>query len=394
MKVERESVLKCIYECGDDDEKLVSELDRIVEESGDDTYRVIFHVLTHLDIPAGKGKACWEEILAHREIMIESLGRKVNLRTAICDYFCSINKSLKNPKVVELHIFEAKANSAKYDYLTGLYTRNYFDGMLERELARTKRHQTEASVLFFDIDDFKLINDCHGHLAGDLTLKKVAQIIMNEVRSEDVASRYGGEEIVVLLPETGKAKALVVGERIREKVEAMRIEYQKSSISLTISGGLASYPMDADNSENLLRFADEALYKAKGFGKNNVYMFSQNKRRYLRVDFKADIVFKKIGFNEATKSGAMSKNISLNGILFESENPLDIGTKIHLRIPFNNTEVPLTIIGTVVRVEIFDTGRYDIGVSFLEMDQTTKNEISQYLIRQLRKMESSSLSIH
>lgn len=389
MIPERDLVLKCIYDCGDDDERLISELNDIVENSGPEAYRVIFHVLTHLDIETEKGKKCWEEILGHREAMNRSLGRNVNLRTVICDYFCSIDKSLKNPKVVELHIFESKANSAKYDYLTGLYTRNYFDGMLERELARARRHKIEMAVLFFDIDDFKRINDTYGHLAGDLTLKNVAGIIMNEIRSEDIAARYGGEEIVVLLPETGKAKALVVGERVREKVESTAVEYREEKIGLTISAGLSAYPLDADNCESLIRYADKALYKAKGYGKNNVFLYSQNKRRYLRVDFRTEVRFRKIGFNEERSSNARSKNISLSGILFESPKPLEIGTKIEIRIPFEPADIELTIIGTVVRIEVYDSGMYDIGVSFLETDDVTKNEISRYLIRQLRNMEVS-----
>ena len=92
MLPERDLVLKCIYDCGADDEKLISEVNRIVGESGPEAYPVILHVLTHLDIDPVKGKKCWDEILAHRETMNRSLGRRVNLRTVICDYFCSIRR--------------------------------------------------------------------------------------------------------------------------------------------------------------------------------------------------------------------------------------------------------------------------------------------------------------
>ncbi|MCP4345446.1 MAG: diguanylate cyclase [Desulfobacterales bacterium] len=387
MELIRNSVLQCLYEFANDDEKLIHELNHVIEKEGLQAYSIIFHVLTHLDLEHDKAAECWHEVLAHREIMSMSLGREINLRTAICDYFCSINKSLRNPKVVELHIFESEANISKYDYLTGLYTRGAFDGSLLREIARSKRHKTETSVLFFDIDDFKRINDTFGHLAGDLVLKKLSRIIMNEIRTEDIAGRYGGEEIVLIFPETGKIKGLVVGERIREKVEQMDFEYEGHPIQMTLSGGLASFPADAGNGANLVKCADDALYKAKSYGKNNIVLYSQDRRRYFRLDFSSEINFVKIGFSDDLNIRATSKNISISGILFESEFALDIGTRLQLSIPIPAFDEPLHIIGIVVRVEFFDSGKYDIGVSFIEMDKSVKCNISQYLINQL-KVES------
>ncbi|MCP4105974.1 MAG: diguanylate cyclase [Desulfobacteraceae bacterium] len=387
MMTIRNSVLQCLYEFVNDDEKLIHELDHVIEKEGSQAYSIIFHVLTHLDLEHDKAAECWHEVLAHREIMSTSMGRKINLRTAICDYFCSINKSLKNPKVVELHIFESKANISKYDYLTGLYTRGAFDGSLLREIARSKRHKTETSVLFFDIDDFKRINDTFGHLAGDLVLKKLSRVIIDEIRTEDIAGRYGGEEIVLIFPETGKIKGLVVGERIREKVEQMDFEYEGHPIQVTLSGGLASFPADANNGTNLVKCADDALYKAKSYGKNNIVLYSQDRRRYFRLDFSSEINVAKIGFSDDLTIRATTKNISISGILFESEFALDIGTRLQLSIPIPTFDEPLSIIGIVIRVEFFDSGKYDIGVSFIEMDKSVKCNISQYLINQL-KVES------
>ncbi len=392
MEPIRNSVLQCLYEFANDDEKLINELNHIIEKEGIQAYSIIFHVLTHLDLEHDKAAECWHEVVAHREIMSTSLGREINLRTAICDYFCSINKSLKNPKVVELHIFESKANISKYDYLTGLYTRGAFDGSLIREVARSKRHKTETSVLFFDIDDFKKINDIFGHIAGDLVLKKLSKLVMNEIRTEDIAARYGGEEIVIIFPETGKIKGLVVGERIREKVEQMEFEYEGHPIQLTISGGLATFPADADNGANLVKCADDALYKAKSYGKNNIVLYSQDRRRYFRIDFSSEINIRETGFSDDLSIKATSKNISLSGILFESESPMNIGTRLQLCIPIPTSDEPLLITGIVARVEIFDSGKYDIGVSFIEMDKSAKCNISHYLIKQL-KLETGNLKL-
>jgi diguanylate cyclase (GGDEF)-like protein len=318
--------------------------------------------------------------------MVSKLHRDVNLRTVICDYFCSVDKTLKNPVVVEIHVFEKQLESLKHDALTGLYSRNTFEDALAREMARAKRYETDLSLLFFDLDDFKNINDSFGHLAGDQVLKDVGKIVKEEIRTEDSAARYGGEEIVIILPETGKVDALVLGERIRKKVESLNLDYENKLIQPTISGGLASYPIDALNAVDLITYADKALYRAKEFGKNNIVIYSMNKRRYMRMNFFKKIQVRKIDGETSVLPGeAISKNISVAGILFESNEFLEIGTKIELKIPMEESGGAFVVIGTVVRVEFYNSTHYDIGVSFLELDKSTKNEISRYIIRQLEQ---------
>ena len=243
MESMRKSVLKCLDEFSSDDDKLISELNCIIEERGSDAYQVIFSVLTHLNLTADKAEDYWKQVVSHRNSMSKALGRNVNFRTAICDYFCSISKDMTNPIVIEIRVLEEALFSLKYDSLTGLYTRRTFDDMFLRETDRATRYGLELSVLFFDLDNFKEINDNFGHLAGDETLKHVARIIMSELRTIDIAARYGGEEIMVVLPETGKIEAYVVGERIRERVENTKLDYKDQNISLTVSGGLASFPI-------------------------------------------------------------------------------------------------------------------------------------------------------
>ncbi len=383
MEAIRESVLKCIFNYADDDNKLVEALNEIVIATGPESYSVIFHVLTHLNIEQREAQKCWQEIVAHRTEMNKALNREVNLRTAICDYFCTINRSFKNPVVVEISIFERKLNAYKYDSLTGLYTRDFFNGMLSRELARTKRYSTELSLIFFDLDDFKKINDTYGHLTGDDALKEVSIIIMDEIRSEDTAARFGGEEMVVLLPETGKIKALIVAERIRERVEQLAIKQKEDIVKMTVSGGISSSPIDGMDASTLIENADKAMYMAKGIGKNNIVLFSTEQRQYLRVDFKAEINVRTIDFNGTLNMTARPKNICTGGILFESPNYMEIGTKVQLQIPVSDQEKPLTMIGTVVRVEALGEERWDIGISFLEVDKASRTEISRYLSKKL-----------
>ena len=385
MKILRDKILNCLYNYSSNDEKLEIALDEVAAEFGPQAFPVIFHVLTHLDLSQQEAEDSWREICLHRREMSDHLGHNVNLRTAICDYFCSIHKSLKNPKMVEIHIFENTINTAKYDRLTGLYNRAYFDESLIREVARAKRYDTELSVLFLDIDNFKAVNDNHGHLAGDFVLKEISQAILDEIRYQDIASRYGGEEIVIILPETKKATGLILAERIRELIANLSMQYEGKNIPLTISGGLANCPIDSCNATELVRFADMALLKAKAQGKNNSQSYSPNKRRYVRVDFPPEILVKKISIDELTESfTAHAKNLSFTGILVRSTCPcFDIGNKIQLQIPFEDFNASVLLLGTVVRIEHVCTNHYEIGVSFLEMDHTSKNEVYQYLLKKL-----------
>jgi len=384
MKQIRESVLNCIYNHSADDEKLISELESIEADAGCLTYSVFFNVLTHLDLNSETAETYWRSIIDHRQFLIQMLGRKVNLRTAICDYLCSVDRSLKNPVFIDIHLFEDKLKSLNYDSLTGLHTRNRLDETLSREVARAKRHETELSLLFFDLDDFKRINDIFGHHAGDMILKDVSRIIKSEIRTEDSAARYGGEEIVVVLPRTGKLDALLIGERIRKRVAGLFLERDSKKIYTTISGGLASFPIDGENVSDLLKYADNAMYQAKLVGKNNISIYSRNKRRYLRIDFFENIHLRKVGFdNEARELFAKCKNISKSGLLFESEAFFDIGTKVELMISLPENGDSLVVIGRVVRVEIIASNRYDIGVSFLEMEHAAKTELANYVLEQL-----------
>lgn len=394
MEELRKSIIQCLDQ-NEDEQVLLAEFNKIIEEYGQDVYRIILHILTSLDMQPAEAEESWHQIITQWENMNKAIGRPVSIRTAICDYFCSIQKSLRNPKVVEIHIFEKTVKDSNFDNLTGLFNRNCFDRALEREVALAKRYDKDLSILFFDIDDFKNINDTYGHQAGDEVLKCVANIIMNEKRTGDIAGRYGGEEMVVILPYTSNVDALVLGERIRQKVELTRLQYDGETITFTLSGGLVSFPVDAREAESLMKFADSALYRAKGSGKNNISLFSQDRRRYLRVKYQREIDIKELGFIETSVETAESKNIGMGGILFEHNTPLPIGSRIQISLPFGENG-PLLIIGTVVRVETYGPKKYDIGISisFQEMDKLTKREISKYLSRELKENAGIQESPH
>jgi diguanylate cyclase (GGDEF)-like protein len=378
METLRDYVLKCLNKFVDDD-RLVEQLNDIIKKKGEKACQTILHVLTNLDLGPLEAMKDWNDIISHHNKMSSAIGRNVSLRAAICDFYC-LNRSLKNPKVVEIHIFEKTVKDSRYDSLTGIFNRKSFDEEFSREVSSAKRHGQDLSLLFFDLDDFKEINDSFGHRAGDLVLKQVAKIVLKEKREEDIAARYGGEEIVLILPNTGRNNAQVVGERIRKGVENTSVKYSEKTIRLTLSGGVATYPVDAVNASGLIKCADNALYFAKGSGKNNISSFSKDNRRNLRIDFIRAIKVSELGFAESKTINTKSKNISMGGVLFENKVPLEVGTNVQISLPIDD-KPPLLIIGTIVRIESQGSSGFDIGlsISLQEIDKNVKTEIAKLL---------------
>ncbi len=164
------------------------------------------------------------------------------------------------------------------DELTGLLNRRYLHERLKDELARSERHEYQLGLLMVDLDGFKACNDTRGHTAGDRTLKDVATILLKTVRSMDVVARYGGDEFMIILPETGRSTAIEIAERMRRNVFSRYIREMAtavlSSCPVTASIGVACYPEDGKTIEALLKNVDTALYRAKNRGKNGIEVFS------------------------------------------------------------------------------------------------------------------------
>jgi diguanylate cyclase (GGDEF)-like protein len=161
------------------------------------------------------------------------------------------------------------------DEMTQIYNKRYFMSRLENEVAKAERHSEPMSLLFFDVDHFKKLNDTYGHQAGDLILKTLAQNVRLNCRKYDIPARYGGEEFVVVLPKTPTAGAHIIAERLRKGVEGMRVNFDGHELSATISIGVASFPDHADTSDSLIAYADKALYTAKRSGRNRTVTFTK-----------------------------------------------------------------------------------------------------------------------
>jgi diguanylate cyclase (GGDEF)-like protein len=159
------------------------------------------------------------------------------------------------------------------DEMTGLYNRREMQRLLKEELERCRRYSRSMSLVMLDVDHFKSVNDTYGHQAGDEVLKWIARSVQSCVRGTDHVARYGGEELGLVLPETTGEGAFRVAERVRQLLSSEPCAYtpadgQPRLIRVTVSLGIASVPMDADNVDDLIDAADRALYEAKGRGRN------------------------------------------------------------------------------------------------------------------------------
>ncbi|MBE7710826.1 MAG: GGDEF domain-containing protein [Cyanobacteria bacterium SIG31] len=166
------------------------------------------------------------------------------------------------------------------DDLTGLHNRKYLQERLEEEISRSRRYGTKLSCILFDIDYFKVVNDMYGYEWGDILLKNIANKLTAMARKEDIVTRYGDEEYLLVLPNTSEENAFLFGERFRREVEKMEFipAGEEEAHKITISGGISTYPCmpDVDEDANtVIRYAEHALYNAKHRGKNKIVQFSQ-----------------------------------------------------------------------------------------------------------------------
>jgi diguanylate cyclase (GGDEF)-like protein len=161
------------------------------------------------------------------------------------------------------------------DPLTGIYNRRFMEQRLAEEISKARRYSFQLSVLLFDLDHFKQVNDERGHQAGDQALIEISALVSEQLRNSDILSRYGGEEFLIIMPNTGPSEAPVLAERLRARIEAHDFlrnheGIQQRELQLTVSIGLASFSHSSDNEEILIGNADRNLYQAKNEGRNRV----------------------------------------------------------------------------------------------------------------------------
>ena len=161
----------------------------------------------------------------------------------------------------------------KTDFLTQLFNRGHWEENLIQEFKRLQRYQHKSTLLMCDIDHFKRVNDTYGHAAGDVVIQAIADAVRNNLRSTDIAGRYGGEEYAVLLVDTTLQQATVLAERLRQSVEALCIAYNGQQLKVTLSLGLAEYHTEMTEHRQWIEAADKGLYQSKANGRNQVTCF-------------------------------------------------------------------------------------------------------------------------
>jgi diguanylate cyclase (GGDEF)-like protein len=174
----------------------------------------------------------------------------------------------------KIKLFQETKRLSITDGLTGLFNSRYLYRQLELEIARTNRYGNSFSLILFDIDNFKRLNDTWGHQAGDDVLYELAKILQSISRETDVMVRYGGEEFIVILPNTSEEDTIFLADRIRDSVEKhVFLAGHAGGVHITLSGGVASYPLNAHDAKSLLNASDVALYSAKTAGRNRIVCF-------------------------------------------------------------------------------------------------------------------------
>jgi two-component system cell cycle response regulator len=356
----RQSLLEFLEAGPGHEDALLEEFERTKGE-GDPLYSSLFYLLTHLDFTERQAARHWKRVAAHREGMRRAMGRDPGLRVAILDYFVNVSRELRNPKIIEISIFERTERSAVSDGLTGLYNHAYLLQALRQEVLRSKRHGLKAALILLDLDDFKRVNDERGHVEGDRVLMKAAAIVRDSVREIDVAARYGGEEFAVLLPDTTRLGAFVVAERIRRRIEE---RFARSRAPVTLSGGIAVFPDDAGAPADLIVQADAGLYGAKAAGKNRILLPQGERRRFRRLPAPQRATLA----TEGAPTPASVKNLSEGGLLVSLRQAVAVGSAVSLTIERTDA-APVGLHGEVVRVERVPgeaEPAFDIGVRFVD----------------------------
>jgi diguanylate cyclase (GGDEF)-like protein len=239
---------------------------QVKKRFGKDFYPKVIWTITQKAYDPSKAEDLWGNTVKHKKELNDKVGRDVGISVATLDYLQNILDDLSEPKVLEANEVEKMAETALTDELTRLHLRSVFDVLLKKNINEFKRYNRPVSLIMADIDDFKKLNDRYGHQKGDEVLKAIGAIFIKNVRDTDIATRYGGEELAVILPQTGGRSAYDLAERLRILVSK---EF-KGDLAVTISLGVANCPQNASSADALIKAADEALYSAKTKGKNQV----------------------------------------------------------------------------------------------------------------------------
>src|SRR5271169_284404 len=220
-----------------------------------------FRTITHLDLRESQCVQLWDEMLTRRRELSENLGRQISLKTALMDVLTS-DGLFRVPILIEYDELKKLQLNAVTDPLTGLYNRRLFSEAFEKELNRARRYGSPLGLVILDLHRFKEVNDKHGHPRGDEVLRAAAATLKKALRTSDSAFRIGGDEFALLLPQTDAPQAMALSRRV-ETVFAESLKTLRITIGVNMDHGVANFPQDGEHADQLIRVADERLYRLK-----------------------------------------------------------------------------------------------------------------------------------
>ncbi len=220
-----------------------------------------FRAIAHLDLRESESVNIWEEMLSRRRELTDLVGRQVSLKTALTDVLSSAGL-LRVPILIEYDELKRLELNAVTDPLTGLYNRRLFAETFEKELNRARRYAQPLGLVTLDLHRFKEVNDKHGHPRGDDVLRAASATLKKALRTSDSAFRIGGDEFALLLPQTDSDQAMALSRRV-ETVFSEMLQPLQLSVTVAMDHGIAIFPQDAEQADQLIRIADERLYRLK-----------------------------------------------------------------------------------------------------------------------------------
>ncbi len=373
-----EAIYGLLYRESPDVDRLLADLQKMERREGPIVYVELLYMLCHIRFEPGEAREHWEAVIHHRAELEDALGYTVDLSVALVSYFVHVSGKLRNPKVIELKLFEETRASAYKDELTGLYNFRFFQEFLGWEVKRCERGGGEFAIAIGDLDNFKNYNDRFGHEVGNQALQAVGRTLQGAGRDQDVVVRYGGEEFVIIMPETSKDDAGRVADRVCRAIAELELSPAHPTDGLTMSLGVASYPGDALTPEALIRCADRAMYTAKAKGKNQVQLYGANRRalRRVRVEVEGEI-----RVLEAESLPFSTLDISERGLRFRAKRLLPMNSMVEFVLNLPGHSQRVKAYGRVVRVSESDDGDYEMALEIMDIDTREFSALTRYLSR-------------
>jgi diguanylate cyclase (GGDEF)-like protein len=359
-----------LYRADHQTDELVRGIEALRERWDSRVDTELIYLLSHLRFEPAEARQHWEAILARQRQMQDALAARVDLRVALVSYFVEVNRQLRNPKIIEMQLFERARAEAYRDELTGLHNFRLFREYLAQEILRSRRCGTPLSLVMADVDNFKSFNDRHGHEFANTALAGLARVMREALRESDVAARYGGEEFAFILPSTTKTAARVVAEQVRQAIER--------HTRLTASLGVATFPADASDAVELVRRADRAMYLAKTGGKNQVALYGKSRRSFGRVEASIAGSFRAVtgDAHELT-----TVNVSEGGLLFRTAKALPYDTLLDMCLAVPGAPRQIRAAGRVVHVEPDGAGSQRVALEITAMSDDDRAILAAYTRR-------------